>query len=55
MPDTVWKALSTYVGVLLDEASPTGLIRCLGCDAPFNTKPENMETSVAVAHKFGKV
>ena len=31
----------------------TGLILCPGCDAPINTKPENMEAFVAASHKFG--
>jgi hypothetical protein len=33
----------------------TGLILCPGCDAPINTKPENMEMFVASAREYGKV
>lgn len=32
-----------------------GLILCPGCDAPINTKPENMEAFVAAAREFGRI
>jgi uroporphyrinogen-III decarboxylase len=32
-----------------------GLILCPGCDAPINTKPENMQAFVDAAHKYGKM
>ncbi|MHB8869005.1 MAG: uroporphyrinogen decarboxylase family protein [Thermoleophilia bacterium] len=43
----------TYVRDLVRDVGPTGLILCPGCDAPINTKPENMEAFVAAAHEFG--
>jgi uroporphyrinogen-III decarboxylase len=42
-----------YVRELVRDVGPTGLILCPGCDAPINTKPENMEAFVAAAHEFG--
>ncbi len=44
-----------YVRELVRDVGPTGLILAPGCDAPFNTKPENMEAFVAASRQFGKV
>jgi uroporphyrinogen-III decarboxylase len=44
-----------YVRDLVDLFGNTGLILCPGCDAPINTKPENMEAFVAAAREYGKV
>ncbi len=30
-----------------------GLLLCPCCDAPINTKPENMETFIAASYEFG--
>jgi uroporphyrinogen-III decarboxylase len=45
--------IHAYVRDLVRDVGPTGLILCPGCDAPINTKPENMEAFVAAAHEFG--
>lgn len=45
--------IRTYVGDLVRDIGTTGLLLCPGCDAPINTKPENMEAFVAAAHEFG--
>ena len=45
--------ITTYVRDLIRDIGPTGLILCPGCDAPFNSKPENLEAFVAAAHEFG--
>jgi len=50
-PDDVHK----YVRELIDLFGDTGLILCPGCDAPINTKPENMEAFVAAAREYGQV
>jgi uroporphyrinogen-III decarboxylase len=50
-PDDVHK----YVRELIDLFGNTGLILCPGCDAPINTKPENMEAFVAAAREYGQV
>jgi uroporphyrinogen-III decarboxylase len=50
-PDDVYK----YVRELVRDVGPTGLLLCPGCDAPFNTKPENMEAFVAAGREFGAV
>ncbi len=42
-----------YVRDLVRDVGPTGLILCPGCDAPINTKPENMEAFVEAAHEYG--
>jgi uroporphyrinogen-III decarboxylase len=42
-----------YVRNLVDLFESRGLILCPGCDAPINTKPENMEAFVAASQKFG--
>lgn len=44
-----------YVRDLVRDVGPTGLILCPGCDAPMNTKPENMEAFVAASLEFGRV
>lgn len=48
-PDDIYN----YVRDLVRLFGSTGLILCPGCDAPINTKPENMEAFVAASHKFG--
>ena len=50
-PDDVYD----YVRYLVHDIGPTGLILCPGCDAPINTKPENMEAFVAAAHEIGSL
>lgn len=50
-PDDVY----TYVRDLIHDVGPTGLILAPGCDAPINTKPENMEAFVAASREFGTV
>jgi len=45
--------IAAYVRELVSDVGPTGLILCPGCDAPFNSKPENLEAFVAAAHEFG--
>jgi uroporphyrinogen-III decarboxylase len=42
-----------YVRDLIRDIGPTGLILCPGCDAPINTKNENMEAMVAASREFG--
>ncbi len=42
-----------YVRDLVRDVGSAGLILCPGCDAPINTKPENMEAFAAAAHEFG--
>jgi len=49
-PDDVYK----YVRDLVSLFGNTGLILCPGCDAPINTKPENMEAFVAAAREYGQ-
>jgi hypothetical protein len=48
-PDEVY----AYVRDLVRDVGPTGLLLCPGCDAPINTKPENMEAFVAAGREFG--
>ena len=50
-PDDVY----TYVRDQVALFEGRGLILCPGCDAPINTKPENMEAFVAAAREYGKV
>lgn len=38
---------------LVDLFEGRGLILCPGCDAPINTRPENMEAFVAASRKYG--
>ena len=48
-PDDVYK----YVRDLIRDIGSTGLLLCPGCDAPYNTKPENMEALVAAGKEYG--
>lgn len=45
----------TYVHDLVRDVGPTGLLLCPGCDAPINTKPENMEAFLTAGREFGTV
>ena len=45
----------TYVRELVRDIGTTGLLLCPGCDAPINTKPENMAAFVAASREYGKV
>jgi uroporphyrinogen-III decarboxylase len=47
--------IRNYVRDLVRDIGPQGLLLAPGCDAPVNTKPENMKAFVAAAHEFGKV
>ena len=44
-----------YVRDLVRDVGTTGLLLCPGCEAPINTKPENMKAFVAASQDFGKV
>ncbi|HLA29204.1 MAG TPA: uroporphyrinogen decarboxylase family protein [Syntrophales bacterium] len=48
-PDDIYN----YVRDLVRDVGPEGLLLCPGCDAPINTKPENMEAFVAAGREFG--
>lgn len=48
-PDDIYN----YVRDLVRDVGPNGLILCPGCDAPINTRPENMEAFVAAGREFG--
>jgi hypothetical protein len=50
-PEDMYK----YVRELIRDVGAQGLILCPGCDAPLNTKAENMEAYVAAAKEFGVV
>lgn len=50
-PDDIY----SYVRDLVRDIGPTGLILCPGCDAPINTRPENMEAFVAAGQDFGSL
>ncbi len=50
-PDDVYN----YVRDLIRDVGPTGLILCPGCDAPIDTKPENMGAFLAASREFGAV
>jgi uroporphyrinogen-III decarboxylase len=50
-PDDIYN----YVRDLVRDVGPTGLLLCPGCDAPINTKPENMQAFIAASHEFGRV
>lgn len=50
-PDDVYAYIKDQVALF----GGTGLLLCPGCDAPINTKPENMEAFVAAAREYGKV
>jgi uroporphyrinogen-III decarboxylase len=41
-----------YVRALVRDIGPTGLILCPGCDAPINTKAENMQAFAAACEEF---
>ena len=47
--------IRSYVRDLVRDIGPTGLLLCPGCDAPINTKPENMEAFVSASNEFGAV
>ena len=49
-PDEVYN----YVADLVRDIGVTGLLLCPGCDAPINTKPENMAAFVAASLESGK-
>lgn len=49
-PDDVYAYVKDQVALF----EGRGLILCPGCDAPINTKPENMEAFVAAAREYGK-
>ncbi len=48
-PDDIYN----YVRDLVRDVGPTGLLLCPGCDAPINTKLENMEAFIAASREFG--
>ena len=50
-PDDVYAYVRDQVALF----GGRGLILCPGCDAPINTRPENMEAFVAAAREYGKV
>jgi len=50
-PDDIYN----YVRDLVRDTGTTGLLLCPGCDAPINTKPENMAAFVAAGKEFGKI
>lgn len=50
-PDDIYN----YVRELVRDIGPTGLLLCPGCDAPVDTKPENMEAFIAASREFGAV
>ena len=45
--------IRAYIRDLVKDIGPEGLLLCPGCDAPINTKPENMEAFVAASNEFG--
>jgi len=45
--------IRNYIRDLVRDVGPNGLLLCPGCDAPINTRPENMEAFVAAAREFG--
>ena len=47
--------ICNYVRDLVRLFGSTGLILCPGCDAPINTRPENMEAFVAASREYGNV
>jgi uroporphyrinogen-III decarboxylase len=50
-PEDIYK----YVKDLVRDIGPTGLILAPGCDAPINTRPENMEAFLAAGQELGVV
>lgn len=58
VPATLFSAgtpqdIDEYVRDLVELFEGRGLLLCPGCDAPINTKPENMEAFIEAAHKYG--
>jgi uroporphyrinogen-III decarboxylase len=47
--------ITKYVHDLVNLFESHGLILCPGCDAPINTKSENMKAFIAASHEYGKV
>jgi len=47
--------IRNYVRDMVRDVGPSGLILCPGCDAPANTKPENMEAFAAACEEFGSL
>jgi uroporphyrinogen-III decarboxylase len=47
--------IRNYIRDLIRDIGPEGLILCPGCDAPINSKPENLEAFVAAGKEFGVV
>jgi len=47
--------IRNYVRYTVELFEGKGLILAPGCDAPINTKPENMEAFVEACHEYGKV
>jgi uroporphyrinogen-III decarboxylase len=45
--------IHNYVRDLVSLFEARGLMLCPGCDAPMNTRPENMKAFSAAGHKFG--
>jgi uroporphyrinogen-III decarboxylase len=45
--------IHNYVRDLVRVFDSRGLLLCPGCDAPINTRLENMEAFIAASHKFG--
>jgi len=45
--------IDKYVKELIEIFEGQGLLLCPGCDAPINTKPENMQAFVDAGHKYG--
>jgi uroporphyrinogen-III decarboxylase len=44
----------TYVHDLVRDVGPVGLILASGCDAPMNTKPDNMKAFLDASREFGQ-
>jgi uroporphyrinogen-III decarboxylase len=44
-----------YVRDLVRDVGPTGLLLAPGCDAPINTRPENMQAFLAAGLEYGAV
>ncbi|WP_028314330.1 uroporphyrinogen decarboxylase family protein [Desulfatibacillum aliphaticivorans] len=60
MPPTLFSAgtpddIYEYTKNLVQDLGPKGLLLTPGCDAPMNTKFENMEAFVAANREYGKV
>ncbi len=47
--------VDNYVREQVELFEGTGLLLCPGCDAPINTKPENMDAFIEAAHKYGSM